>query len=179
MDKYYDEIKERIIDVETTERVKNYTTNRVKLENYYEIGRLIIEAQGGEERARYGDKLIKEYAIKLTNDLGKGYSWRNLYNMRAYYILFSNNEILQPMAAKLSWTHYTILLSLKNINEINYYINLVARLNLSKRELELRIKNKEYDNLDENTKLKLIENKDLSITESVVNPIVVDNPNNL
>ena len=59
-DKYYNEIKEKIIDVETTERVKNYTINKVKLENYYEIGKLIVEAQGGEEKAKYGNKLIKE-----------------------------------------------------------------------------------------------------------------------
>ena len=61
-DKYYSEIKEKLIDVETTERVKNYTINRVKLENYYEIGKLIIEAQGGEEHAKYGDRLLKNYS---------------------------------------------------------------------------------------------------------------------
>ena len=110
---YYDQIKERIIEVETTERVKNYTINKVKLDNYYEIGKLIVEAQGGEEKATYGNDLIKKYATKLTNDLGKGYSWRNLYNMRGFYLLISKNPILQPVAAKLTWTHYTLLLSLK------------------------------------------------------------------
>ena len=178
-DKYYNEIKNRLIDVEVTNRVKDYSKTKTTLENYYEIGRLIIEAQGGEKRNKYGDNLIKEYAIKLTSDLGKGYSWRNLYNMRLYYLTFSNNSILQPLAAKLSWTHYTILLTLKNPNEIRYYINLCIKLNLGKRELQSRIKLKEYEKLPNKIKLKLIENKKLEITETIKEPIIILNPNNI
>ena len=178
-DKYYNEIKNRLIDVEVTSRIKDYSKNKTTFENYYEIGRLIIEAQGGEKRNKYGDNLIKEYAIKLTSDLGKGYSWRNLYNMRLYYLTFSNNSILQPLAAKLSWTHYTILLTLKNPNEIRYYINLCIKLNLGKRELQSRIKLKEYEKLPNKIKLKLIENKKLEITETIKEPIIILNSNNI
>ena len=46
---YYLEIKDRIIDTETTIRAKDYSKNRIILENYYEIGRLIVEAQGGRK----------------------------------------------------------------------------------------------------------------------------------
>lgn len=177
-DKTYIEIKDRLIDVETTEKVKNYTINTVKLENYYEIGKLLVDAQGGKEKAKYGDNLIKEYAVKLTEELGKCYSWRTLYNMRAFYLLISNNPILQPLVAKLNWTHYTILLSLQDINEIKYYIDLCIQLKLSKRELRTRIKNNEYKNLDNDTKIKLINNDKLSLIEKVPNPIIIDNPNN-
>ena len=75
-DKYYKKIKERVIDVETTIRVKDYSKNKVTLENYYEIGKLIIEAQGGEDRAKYGDNLIKEYSKKLMIEIDKKYSER-------------------------------------------------------------------------------------------------------
>lgn len=62
--------------------------------NYYNVGRLIIEAQGGLTRAKYGENLIKEYSTKLTIDLNdKKYSYRNLMNMRKFYILFRNEKV--------------------------------------------------------------------------------------
>ena len=79
---YYNEIKNKLIDNEINKRVKDYSKNRSDLDTYFEVGRLIIEAQGGEERAKYGDNLIKEYSLKLTKDLGKGYSTTNLKYMR-------------------------------------------------------------------------------------------------
>ena len=103
---YYEEIKNELIDVEVYTRVKDYSKNKYTLEKYYNVGKMIIEAQGGEERNEYGNKLIKEYSKKLSYDLGKGYSWRNLYNMRLFYIKFKNANILQAMPAELTWSHY-------------------------------------------------------------------------
>ena len=115
---YYNEIKEQLINNEITKRVKDYSKNKCDLETYYSVGKLLVEAQGGEERAKYGDKLIKEYSIKLTEELGKGYSIRSLKYMRQFYIF----QKRQPMVAQISWTHYTILLSIKDVDEIRYYI---------------------------------------------------------
>ncbi len=66
------------------------------------------------------------------------------------------NEKVQTLSAELTWSHYIELLSLENTNEINYYISIIEGYNLSVRELRERIKNKEYQRLDDNTKLKLI-----------------------
>ena len=74
---YYDEIKNKLIDVEVYKTVKDYSKNKYELEKYYEVGKLLIEAQGGETRAKYGDGLIKEYSKKLTMELGKGYTITN------------------------------------------------------------------------------------------------------
>ena len=71
---YYNEIKNILINNETTKRVKDYSKNKSDLDSYYNVGKLLIEAQGGETRAKYGDNLIKEYSKKLTNELGKGYT---------------------------------------------------------------------------------------------------------
>jgi len=68
---YYNEIKNKLIDNEVYKRVKDYSKNRNDLNTYYEVGKLLIEAQGGEERAKYGDRLIKEYSERLYNELGK------------------------------------------------------------------------------------------------------------
>ena len=81
--------------------------------------------------------------------------------------------------AQISWSHYTILLSLKDINKINYYIDLCIKLNLSKRKLIEHIKNNDYERLDNDTKLKLIENKEVSIIDTIKNPIMISNPNNI
>ena len=75
---YYKEIKKTLIDVEIYKRVKDYSKNKYELEKYYTVGKLLIDAQGGEERAKYGDGLIKEYADKLIYDVGKKYNERTL-----------------------------------------------------------------------------------------------------
>ena len=81
---YYNEIKKELINNEIYKKVKDYSKNKNDLSTYYNVGKLIVEAQGGEKRAKYGDGLIKEYSKKLTLELGKGYSTRNLKNMRNF-----------------------------------------------------------------------------------------------
>ena len=83
---YYNEIKETLVKNEVYKKVKDYSKNKSDLNAYFEVGRLIVEAQGGEKRAKYGNKLIKEYSFKLTKELGKGYSRRNLALMRKFYM---------------------------------------------------------------------------------------------
>ena len=166
---YYNEIKNEFINCEVYKRVKDYSKNRKELETYYNVGKLLIEAQGGEERAKYGNQLIKDYSLRLTNELGKGYSVTSLKYMRQFY-LFQKS---QPMADQLCWTHYQVLLSLKDVNEINYYIDECLKRNLSRRELIERIKHKEYQRLDGKTKAKLVKNEETTVTDFVKNPIIV------
>ena len=175
MDNYYDQIKERLVDVEIQNRVKDYSKNKYTLEKYYEIGKLLIEAQGGEKRAKYGDRLIKEYAIKLSNELGKVYSYRSLNYMIKYY----EYQKVQAMPANLSWSHYIELLSLKSRKAIDYYISKCIQGNLSTRKLRELIKSKEYERLPEHTRNKLITKEEINITDVVPNPIVINNPNNV
>ena len=172
---YYNEIKNELIDNEITKKVKDYGKNRSDLTHYYNVGKLLIEAQGGETRAKYGDGLIKEYSKKLSIDLGKGYSTRTLKLMRKFY-LFQKG---QPVVAQLSWTHYTILMSLTDSDEINYYINESIKRNLCKRELQLIIKNKEYQRLDSKTRNKIISNEETTIVDFIKNPIIIRNSLNI
>ena len=167
---YYNEIKNKLIDNEVYKRVKDYSKNRNDLNTYYEVGKLLIEAQGGEERAKYGDRLIKEYSERLTKELGKGYSTRNLKNMRKF---FTHCEKGQTLSALLTWSHYVEILKFSDINEINYYISIIESYNLSVRELKERIKNKEYQRLDDNTKLKLINKEEVNVNDFIKNPIII------
>ena len=168
---YYNEIKNRFINNEAYKQIKDYSKNRYELNTYYEVGKLLVEAQGGEERARYGDGLIKEYSKRLTRELGKGYSERNLKYMRKFYIFQKG----QPLAAQLTWSHYIILLSIKNIDKINYYIDQIIRYNLGKRQLQEKIKSNEYERLDEKTRNKLVNKERLTISDEIKHPIIIKN----
>ena len=88
------------------------------------------------------------------------------------------NEKVQTLSAELTWSHYIELLSLENTNEINYYISIIEGYNLSVRELRERIKNKEYQRLDDNTKLKLINKEEVNVSDFIKNPIVIKNKYN-
>ena len=169
---YYNEIKNELINNEIYKKVKDYSKNRNELSTYYNVGKLLIEAQGGEDRAKYGDGLIKEYSARLKEELGKGYTFTALSRMRQFYLL---SEKIAPMAQQLSWSHYCELLPLKDTNEINYYIKITTDQCLSKRQLREKIKNKEYQRLDDNTKLKLINKEKISIGDTIKNPIIIKN----
>ena len=172
---YYNEIKNKLIENEITKKVKEYSINRSDLETYYNVGRLIVEAQGGEKRAKYGDGLIKEYAKRLSIELEKKYSYRTLHYMRKFYLF----QKVQPVVAKsLSWSHYTILLSLNDIIKMNYYIALCEREHLSKRKLIERIKSKEYERLPKNNN-NIVTNESIKeISDFIKQPIYIKNTGN-
>ena len=71
---YYNEIKNELINNEVYKKVKDYSKNRNELSTYYNVGKLLIEAQGGEDRAKYGDGLIKGYSLKVAQEVGKKYN---------------------------------------------------------------------------------------------------------
>lgn len=173
---YYNEIKNKLIDNEVYKKVKDYSKNRNDLSTYYEVGKLLIKAQGGEGRAKYGDNLIKEYSERLFNDTGRKYNITALKRIRQFYLVVEKGV---PLAHQLTWSHYCELLPLKDINEINYYVKITIEQCLSKRQLRERIRNKEYQRLDDNTKLKLINKEETKINDFVKNPIVIHNKYNL
>ena len=90
---YYNEIKEQLINNEVYKKVKDYSKNKNELETYYNVGKLLIEAQCGESRAKYGDGLIKEYSKKLMKEIDKKYSYRKLMSMRKFYMIFKNEKV--------------------------------------------------------------------------------------
>ena len=166
---YYNEIKNKLIDNEIYNRVKDYSKERNKVIIYFEVGKLLDEAG-----KHYGENIIKEYSLKLINEVGKKFNERTLRRIRQYYRVFCNKK-WSPMATKLSWSHYTELLSIKDERKLNYYINISIKNNLSKRQLREKIKTNEYERLDEKTKSKLINNEEYYVTDFVKNPILIKN----
>ena len=164
---YYNEIKTELINNEITKKVKDYSKNRSDLNTYYNVGKLLSEAG-----KHYGEGIIKEYSKRLTNELGKGYSISNLKRMRQFYFVLEKGV---AMPHQLSWSHILSILPIDDVDKINYYIKIAEVQNLSYRNLRLKIKNKEYERLDESTKEKLKEKEELKLPDLVKNPLQIRN----
>ena len=170
---YYDEIKNKIIDNETYERVKDYSKERHRVITYYEIGKLLNEAGG-----KYGANIIKQYSKKLVIEVGTKYNERTLRRMKQLYLFFKKQK-WSPLGTKLSISHLRVLFTLKDNNEINYYVKQIINKNMSKRELEYIVKSKEYERLPDETKNKIIKEEKLEVKDLVPNPILIKNTNNI
>ena len=172
---YYNEIKSILVDNAIGKKVREYKSNQKDLESYYNVGKLLVEAQGGEERAKYGNGLIKEYSKRLTSELGKGYTVTRLKYMRTFYELVKKSPPLadQFKNVNTTWSNICEILYLKNIEEIKYYLNLSNKLCLTKRELRLRIKSNEYNRLSVEVKEKLKSNEVVGTNEKVPSPVVL------
>ena len=165
IDNYLENIKNEIINGNAKVIAKNYQINNVKLTMNYNIGKELAEAG-----KHYGEKIVKKYAKELTVEFGKGYTFTELTRMKQFYDL---SQKVAPVGQLLTWSHYKLLLPLKNVGEIKYYIHITKRDNLSKRALAERIKSDEYGRLSTETKESLLNKEELSLLQSIPSPIVL------
>ena len=138
---FYNEIKKILISA----RNKVYqTANFAMVEAYWNIGKSIIEEQGGDEKAEYGTGLLKELSKQMTQDFGKGFTVANLKNMRQFYLTFPNGYALR---SELSWTHYRLLMRVENENAREFYMQEAVKSQWSTRQLERQINSFFYERL--------------------------------
>jgi len=132
------------------------TVNTLQVLTNFEIGRRIVEhEQQGAERAEYGKELLKELSARLTEEFGKGFSERNLEYMRKFFLLWRERlpEISQKPSAKsphpftLSWSHYVLLLTVKNRDERAFYEIESAQSGWSVPELKRQLASGLYERL--------------------------------
>ena len=169
---YYNEIKNKLIDNEVYSKIKDYSKERHKVITYFEIGKLLNEAGG-----KYGDNIIDEYSKKLVVDVGKRYNRRTLFRMKQFYTVFSDEKVT-TMLTQLTWSHYLLLLSFKDYDEIIYYINIAKDNNLTQRQLQEKIQSNEYKRLPIEVKNKFIKHEKLYVSDLIPNPIKIKNKNN-
>ena len=139
--KIYDNIRNTVAQAQQ----KAYAAvNFAMVEAYWEIGRLIYEAQGEQERAEYGRGLLKFLSQKLTAEFGKGYTTTNLKYMRQFYLSFPIGHALR---GQLSWTHYRLLMRVEDKAARDFYLDECAKSNWSTRQLERQINTFFYQRL--------------------------------
>jgi len=143
--KYYEDLYTDIKRVLTSARTTAVVTvNTAMVKAYWAVGKLIVEAQGGEHKAAYGENLIDRLAERLTAELGKGFTRSNLRTMRQFYLMFPNCHSLR---GELSWTHYKHLIRVGNDKARDYYTDEAAKGCWSVRELERQIATQHYERL--------------------------------
>ena len=133
-EKEFNEVFNNIKELVINSRNKVYTTVNTEMLNlYWNIGRIIMEIQQGDERASYGDAVLEKLSLKLTNEFGKGFSKRNLERMRKFYIIF---PIATTLSSQLSWSHYLELIKIEEEPKRNFYLKECINSMWSVRELQ-------------------------------------------
>ncbi len=155
-------------------KVRNIQKEKDKLYTYWNIGKEIVKAQN-EDKIKYGNSYIKNLSIELTHLYGSGYDQSNLRRMKNFYICYPNWAPVAPNF--ITWTHIVNILPIKDKNKRNYYINLVIKNHLSKRQLKEEIKNNAYERLDNETKnnIELITKEEtIDIMDFIKDPLLID-----
>ena len=170
----YSQIKEIL----NTARSKAYlAVNFAMVEAYWLVGKQIVEAQAGNERAEYGEYLIKYLSQKLTNDFGKGFTITNLKYMRQFYVMFPIRHALRD---QLAWTHYRLIMKVENEQARNFYIDECIKANWSTRQLERQINTHFYERLLSSQNREIVSQEiftkepDISPVDMIKDPYILE-----
>ena len=150
--------------------------NSAMVEAYWNVGREIVEKQGGSGRAAYGDGLIDRIAAKLTAEFGPGYTRSNLRTMRQFYLMF---PICHAVSGKLTWTHYRTLITIENEAARQYYFEEAIKSKWSVRDLQRQISTQFYQRLianhsDLSTAGKLVKRGKVEARDIVRSPAILE-----
>lgn len=166
----------------TEARLQAYKAiNTAMVEAYWKIGqRIVLEEQNGKERAEYGKEIIKSLSVALTAEFGKGFSKRSLWEMRQFYILFSDYQKVRTLFAQLSWSHFQRVIKVQDEKARTYYLTEAAQNMWSVRTLDRNISTLYYNRLIASQEKELVvqemkeKTANLQITEFIKNPTVLE-----
>ena len=175
---YINEVKEILKNA----RQKAYTAvNSAMVEAYWKIGRRIVEEeQSGRERAEYGKEILQNLSKELTEEFGKGYSYRTLREIRQFYLMFSDFEKWRTVSAKLTWSHFQKVLRISDEKARIFYLTEAAENMWSVRTLDRNISTLYYNRIVASIDKKTVEDemkekiKSLQTEEFIKNPVVLE-----
>jgi predicted nuclease of restriction endonuclease-like (RecB) superfamily len=142
---YIEDIKAILLQA----RLKVYAAvNSAMVETYWRIGqRIVEEEQQGNERAAYGEAILKNLSIALSSEFGKGFSYANLRNFRQFYLTYPDQEICYAVRSNLTWTHHRLIMRVENASARVFYLKECDEQNWSTRTLERNINTLYYQRL--------------------------------
>jgi predicted nuclease of restriction endonuclease-like (RecB) superfamily len=179
----------------TSRNTVKKSVDTVMVYTYFEMGKMIVEEeQNGQDRAAYGTQLINELSVYLTEKFGKGFSIGNLKNIRQFYrvyiedqigeTVFSQSEMLPTCSSGrkfyLSWSHYLVLMRIKNVDERHFYEIEAAKNDWSLSELKRQFNSSLYERLllgnDKNRVMQLAQQGQLIETtaDAVKDPYILE-----
>lgn len=163
-----------IKEILNSARDKAYkAVNFAMVEAYWNVGKLIVEAQSGNERAEYGEELLKDLSKDLTSEFGKGFTVTNLRYMRQFYSVFQKHHALRD---ELSWTHYRLLMKLENEEIRNFYIEECIVGNWSTRQLERQINSFYYQRILASQNKQLVRNEINKLEKGIQAEDIIKDP---
>ena len=130
VDNLYNNIK---VLVEQSRNKVYKTVNTEMINLYWNIGKMIIDMQGGNNNAKYKDYVLENLSVRLSNEFGRGFSKRNLERMRKFYLYY---PIATTLLSQLTWSHYLELIKIDDVNKRNFYMNECINSNWDVRELQ-------------------------------------------
>jgi predicted nuclease of restriction endonuclease-like (RecB) superfamily len=137
--------------VEVKQRIRSAQYEALKAVNkelialYWDIGKMIVTRQEG---ATWGKSVVEQLAKDLQNEFPgiSGFSSRNIWNMRIFYIEYHQNQKLQPLVAEIGWTHNLVILEkCKDNLEREFYIKMTRKFGWTKNILMHQLENKTYE----------------------------------
>lgn len=137
--------------VEVKQRIRSAQYEALKAVNKelialnWDIGKMIVTRQQG---ASWGKSVVEQLAKDLQAEFPgiSGFSARNIWNMRSFYVAYSQNEKLQPMVAEIGWTHNLVILEkCKDDLEREFYIRMTRKFGWTKNVLLHQIENQTYE----------------------------------
>ena len=112
---------------------------------FWQVGKRINEDILQNKRADYGKQIVSTLSAQLKEKYGRNFELGNLRRMMQFAEQFPDLQIVVPLARQLSWSHFTILIPIKNQEAKVFYANLAVEGALGKRELRKQISNKTYE----------------------------------
>lgn len=175
MQNYINEIK----DILAKARMQSYTAvNSAMVEAYWKIGeRIVLNEQGGENRASYGEQILKQLSKALSSELGKGFSYSNLRNFRQFYLTYPDIEKCYAVRSKLTWTHHRLIMRVENSQAREFYIKECSEQNWSSRLLERNINTFYYQRLlssNEDSVLPVKSEDEVQVKDFIKDPYVFE-----
>lgn len=169
--------------IESAQTTVNKAINRSMVMLYWQIGKTIQDELLQYEKPDYGKQVMQKLAIKLSEQYGRGYSYRTLYRMTQFYDFVQDQNILTTVLSKLNWSHILEILKIKDPIKREFYISMCSTENWSVRELSGRIESMLFERtaiskLPEETIVKdlkqLREQKEMSVNLFIKDPYVLD-----
>lgn len=152
--------------------------NAAMVEAYWRVGeRIVLQQQGGESRAAYGEKVLKELSTALTAEFGRGFSSANLRNMRQFYLTYPDIEKCYALRSKLTWTHHRLIMRVENADAREYYLKEASENNWSSRLLERNISTFYYQRLlssQNNSLLPIKASDQMQLRDFIKDPYILE-----
>ncbi len=171
----YHEIKEVL---QAARNVVYKTANTAMVQAYWQVGKLIVERQGGEAKAEYGIQLLKHLSKELTKDFGKGFTATNLSYMRQFYLTFPIHHALRD---ELTWTHYRLLMRVESEQARKFYEDECVKANWSTRQLERQVTTFYYERIVSSQNKEIVaqeihelEPQSRQVTDIIKDPYVLE-----